>query len=294
MKPGLFAYAAPRSLEETLSLLREHGDEAKILAGGQSLIPLLNMRLAMPELLVDINNIAGQNEIEDNARLSIGPLVRQSELERAPGLAARHPLLADAIRWVGHSQIRNRGTVLGSLAHADPAAELPVAFQAMEGEMEIDGSRGRRVIPAVDFFVHVMTTAIEPDEMLVRASVSRRTGDAGSAFLEVARRHGDFAVASVAVVLTREEDSCRAVRIAMGGVGPVPLRARRAEQALEGANVDTRAFDGAAELAAAEAEPVSDVHGTVEYRRDLVRTLVRRALAKAADRANSGQQTATK
>jgi CO/xanthine dehydrogenase FAD-binding subunit len=277
-------------MEEALSLLREHGDAAKILAGGQSLVPLLNMRLAMPELLVDINDIAGHDEIDDNGRFSIGPLVRQSELERAPGLAGRYPLLADAIRWVGHSQIRNRGTVLGSLAHADPAAELPVAFQAMEGEMEIDGPRGRRVVPAVDFFVHVMTTAIEPDEMLIRASVSRRTGDAGSAFLEVARRHGDFAVASVAVVLTREGDTCSGVRIAMGGVGPVPLRARRAEDALERANVEPDAFAAAAELAAVEAEPVSDVHGTAEYRRDLVRTLVGRALAKAADRAHEGQE----
>jgi CO/xanthine dehydrogenase FAD-binding subunit len=287
MKPGPFAYASPATLEGALALLAEHGDEAKILAGGQSLVPLLNMRLALPSLLVDINGMAGHADLQDNGRLSVGPLVRQRELERAPGLLARYPLLADAMRWVGHPQIRNRGTVLGSLAHADPAAELPVAFQAGEAEMEIHGPRGARVVPAQEFFVHVMTTAVEPDEMLVRASLPRPGPSTGSAFVEVARRHGDFAVASSAVVLAVDNGICRRARIALGGVAPMPFQARAAEALLEGARAESAAFEATAAAAAAECEPASDVHGTVEYRRDVVRACVKRALAKAAERAES-------
>lgn len=286
MKPAQFEYAEPRTVDEVLSLLSERGDGAKILAGGQSLVPLLNMRLSMPDLVIDINRLEGQRGLDDDGqKLSMGPLVRQNDVERASRLDERHPLLKEAIKWVGHPQIRNRGTVLGSLAHGDPSAELPLVFQAMEGTMQIASARGSRLVSAEEFFVHIMTTAVEPDEMLERASLPHLPRRTGTAFLEVARRHGDFAVAAVAVVLTVDGAACTRARIAMGGVGPVPTRARRAEEWLVGCNPDASTFHHAGSLAAAESEPVSDVHGTVEYRRDVMGVLVRRALTLAAERA---------
>ena len=292
MKPAVFEYADPSTLSEALALLAEHGDEAKILAGGQSLVPLLNMRLAMPAVVVDINRLEGLDRLDVSHELTIPALVRQGDVERARELRGGWPLLTEAIGWVGHPQIRNRGTVVGSLAHADPAAELPVVFSAMDGTMEITGLNGRRVVPADEFFVHIMTTAIEPDEILVKVHLPKLAAHTGTAFLEVARRHGDFAVASVAVVLTVNDGICSRASIALGGVAPVPLRVPKAEGFLAGQAPSTGVFSEAGRIASSECEPVSDIHGTAEYRRDLVAALVPRALATAATRAKDQQEEA--
>lgn len=284
MKPGTFEYADPADLGDLLALLRERGDDAKILAGGQSLVPLLNMRLAMPEVLVDINRVAAQDDLKLEDRLSIGMLVRQETVERDDRLEREYSLLREAIGWVGHPQIRTRGTVLGSLAHADPAAELPVVFQALDGEMEIASASGTRMVPAEAFFTHIMTTAIKPDEVLVRAHLNRPLANTGTAFLEIARRHGDFAVASVAVSLTVDDGAITGARIAMGGVSSTPLRARLAEEFLAGQVAGLDAFGEAGRIASGEAEPVSDIHGSAEYRRELIRVLTQRAFEKAAER----------
>ena len=286
MKPAPFEYADPTTVDDALTLLRDRGDEAKILAGGQSLVPLLNMRLALPEVVVDINRVGGLDSMEANDVLTIGALVRQHDVERATHLAAKFPLLTEAIQWVGHPQIRNRGTVLGSIAHADPAAELPVVFQALEAEMEIVRLGETRTVSALEFFVHIMTTAVEPDEMLIQARLRDLPPGTGSAFLEVARRHGDFAVASAAVVLTLDEGVCTKARIALGGVAPIPLRALRAEEFLVGQRAAYDTYAEAGKQASAESEPASDIHGTAEYRRELVAVLVRRALETAAGRAD--------
>lgn len=291
MKPASFTYADPLTLAEVLALLSERGDEAKILAGGQSLVPLLNMRLAMPDLVVDINRIVDLENLLANGQLSIGPLVRQRAVERASDLENQQPLLKEAIRWVGHPQIRNRGTVVGSLAHADPAAEMPLVWQAQDGTIEVSSTRGTRTVPAEDFFVHIMTTACEPDEMVINATLPALMPGTGTAFMEVARRHGDFAVVSVAVVLTLENDMVSNARIALGGVAPVPLRARRAEEKLVGSPPGVEAFAECAATAARETKPVSDIHGTAEYRREVAATLVRRSLATAAQRAPAREIT---
>ncbi|HZT97626.1 MAG TPA: xanthine dehydrogenase family protein subunit M [Chloroflexota bacterium] len=285
MKPAPFQYAEPTTVEEALQILHERGDEAKVLAGGQSLIPLLNMRLAMPELLVDINRVEGLDAWKDSEELSLGALVRQREIEENQDLATRYPLLAEAIRYVGHPQIRNRGTVLGSLAHADPAAELPLVFTALEGRFELQSLGSSRTVSAEDFFLHIMTTALEPDELLVRARIPRREASTGSCFSEVARRHGDFAVVAVAVTVRVEEGVCRAAAIALGGVGPTPLRAAEAEEWLRDQDADARAFDQAGKTAARECAPASDIHGSAEYRREAASALVSRALRVAAGRA---------
>ncbi len=291
MKPAPFEYADPRSLPEALALLAARGDEAKILAGGQSLVPLLNMRLAMPDLLVDVNGISGLDTMSTGPSLTLGPLVRQHSVERSSILCDEQPLLHDAIRWVGHPQIRNRGTVVGSLVHADPAAELPVVWQAQEGSLELVSAAGRRSVPAQDFFLHIMTTACEADEMVVGVSLPPLPPSTGTAFLEVARRHGDFAVVSVAVLLTVDAGMVSRARIALGGVAPTPLRARGAEERLTGTPVDVTAFAEAARIAATETEPVSDVHGTAEYRREVAATLVRRSLVLAAERVPAREAT---
>ena len=284
LKPPRFDYVAPTALDAAFEILASSPDEAKILAGGQSLVPLLNMRLAMPGLLVDINRIEDAPGLSVNGSVSLGPLVRQAEVEKNVAVTEACPLLREAIQWVGHPQIRNRGTVLGSLAHGDPAAELPVVFVALDGEMTMARSGSSRTVAAREFFVHIMETTIQANEMLVEASVPALPEGTGSAFLEVGRRHGDFAVASVAVVLRIEAGEISQARVAMGGVSHVPVRATKAEERIVGDAPSEAAFAEAGRLAAAECEPPSDIHGTAEYRRDVIRSLVAGALALAAER----------
>lgn len=264
-----------------------------MLAGGQSLMPLLNLRLAQPRVLIDLNRIAGLQYVrprdEDGVRgIAFGAMTRQSQVERSGGDIGL-PLLEEAIGWVGHQQIRNRGTVGGSIAHADPAAELPLVFRALDGRATVSSSRGTRSIPASDFFLYSFTPALEPDEMLAEVWLPLPAPRTGQAFLEVARRHGDFALVAVAVSLTLDEAyRCQDVRIAVGGAAPVPARATAAEAAMRGQRAALSLFEEAGRIAAGEMEPASDVHADAAYRREVAGVLTYRALKTAFERAAPG------
>lgn len=287
MKPAPFEYAAPESVEEALSLLEEHGETGKILSGGQSLGPLLNMRLASPEVLIDINRL---NELsylrhrDDN--LEIGALARQRAIERSPVIEQKWPLLYEAAPYIGHATLRNRGTICGSIAHADPAAELPAIATALDAQLRIRGPEGERITSPDEFFVSYMTTNLEPEELLVEARFPPPQPWTGHAWMEIARRHGDFALVGVAAVLTlREDGTCSAARLVYTGVAPVPFDAQEAADQLVGEQPTEELFATAAERAAESSDPGSDVHASAAYRRHLVRVLTRRALRKALERA---------
>jgi carbon-monoxide dehydrogenase medium subunit len=285
MKPPRFAYAAPRGLTEALVLLGAAGEEGKVLAGGQSLMPLLNFRLARPAVLIDFNRVRELAFIRARDGLvSIGAMTRQRALERSRVVAARLPLLREAIHWIGHPPIRNRGTVGGSLAHADPAAELPALACVLDATMHVKSATQERTIAATEFFEDYFTTALRPGEALVAVDFPEQPRHAGSAVLEVARRHGDFALAGAAVSLCRDRAGrARQARIALFGVGSRPVRAREAEAELEGQVPEH--FGAAASAAVARLEPPSDVHATAAYRQAVARELVGRALAIAWKRA---------
>lgn len=286
MKPAPFEYVAPESLEETISLLSEHGEVGKILAGGQSLGPLLNMRLASPEVLIDINRLNELSYIRQrDGHLEIGALARQRTVERSPAIPRKWPLISDAIPYVGHLTLRNRGTVCGSIAHADPAAELPAVATALDAELRILGPDGERVVPAEDFFVSYMTTSLGPEELLAEVRFPPPQPQTGHAWFEVARRHGDYALVGVAAVLTLREDGiCNAARLIYTGVAPVPFDARESAQLLVGENPNEDSIAEVAEHAAKASEPGSDVHASAGYRRHLVGVLTRWALGKALER----------
>lgn len=284
MKPPHFQYCAPRILDDALSLLEERGNETKILAGGQSLVPLLNMRLTAPAYLVDINRISELNYIqaEDNY-LAIGATVRQSQMERFPLVQEKHPLLIEAIRHIGHIQIRNRGTIAGSLAHADPAAELPAVLACLEGSVLVQRSTGERLLQAETFFQNYLETALEAAEMIVEVRFPWVDPRAGWAFLEFARRAGDYALVAAAALLTPGDDgTCQGARIAYAGVARTPVRAPALEQLVTGRTLDERTLNEAAQIArAVVSEEMNDIHATVEYRRVLIAELTRRVLQMA-------------
>ncbi len=281
MKPPRFAYAAPRGLPEALGLLRDAGEDGKVLAGGQSLMPLLNFRLARPGVLIDFNRIRELAYIRaQDGVISIGAMTRQRALERSRVVAAQLPLLRAAIPFVGHPPIRNRGTLGGSLAHADPAAELPAVACALGARCRLASVAGDREVPAEEFFVDYFTTALRPGEALVAIDWPAQPRTAGCAVLEIARRHGDFALAGVAVALRRDRaHRCLDPRIALFGLGATPVRAREAEAELLGGAPER--FGEAAEAAAARLDPPSDVHATARYRREVARELTARALTAA-------------
>jgi len=287
MKPPPFEYDDPATVDEALALLAEHGDDAKVLAGGQSLVPLLNFRLARPERLIDINKLDSLAYVRaDDGVLRIGTLTRHAALERSADVVARVPLLAEAVSLVGHVQIRNRGTVGGSVAHADPAAELPVAFAALEARYHVRSRERERVVASNEMFVTHLTTSLEADELLTEIEVPLPPPRTGAAFVEFARRHGDFALGGAAVLLTLDAGgACTRARIALLAAAPTPIRARAAEEWLLGATVDTATAGEASARAVADVQPTGDIHGGTEYRRALVETLVQRALLRAAERA---------
>ena len=290
MKPAAFAYYRPDHLDEALALLAEHED-AKPLAGGQSLIPAMNFRLAAPAALIDLNHItalAGA-QASDTGGLQLGAMTRHAALERSPLVAERAPLLAETMPFIAHPQIRSRGTIGGSLAHADPAAELPAVMVALEATLTLRSASGERRLPAEQFFTGLFATALEPGELLTAVELPAPPVRSGTAFLELARRHGDYALVGVAVTLTLDEsDRCRTARIALLSVGDGPTLARRAAAALAGEVLTDQAIRAAAELAAGEdIDPPSDLHASAAYRRQLVRVLTRRALSVAAQRAYS-------
>ncbi|BDG60792.1 FAD binding domain-containing protein [Caldinitratiruptor microaerophilus] len=292
MKPPRFDYEDPRTLPEALALLRQHGEDAKVLAGGQSLVPALNMRLTAPRLLVDLNRIPELAYIRsDGDMLAIGAMTRHAEVEHSPLVADWQPLLREAVRHVGHVQIRNRGTVGGSLAHADPAAELPAVWACLDGRFRIAGTGGVREVGPDDFFVMYYTTCIEPGEILVEVRLPRLPETAGYAFVEMARRSGDFAIVGVACVVDMGGDGAvREARIALTGVGTTPIRARGAEAVLQGERPGEKVFAEAGRKVREAVEPESDIHATAEYRRHLSDVLTRRALRLAVRQAQRGAE----
>ena len=284
MKPPRFLYAAPRLLDEALTLLNQYGDDAKILAGGQSLVPLLNMRLAAPSYIVDINHIAELHYIEpEDGYLSIGAAVRQRQAERSALVKDEFPLLVEVVQHIGHIQIRNRGTIVGSIAHADPAAELPALLTCLNGEVLVQSTNGERVVKAEEFFTGYLSTALEPGEMLTEVRFPWIPPQAGWAFMEFARRSGDYAlVGAIAVLTPALDDRCMVAHVAYLGIAGSPIRARAVEEILIGTSLDDATLDNAAEIArTVVSEDMSDVHATTEYRRVLTAELTRRVLKAA-------------
>jgi len=288
MKPARFDYVAPATVGEAVSSLDSYEGEAKVLAGGQSLMPLLNMRLARPGLLVDLGRIAELDYVrETDGWLEIGAMTTKRSVEDSAIVERCQPLLHAATVLIGHPQIRNRGTVGGSMAQADPAAEYPAMAVALDAELRAAGPDGERVIKAEDFFVTYLTTALGPSEVLTEVRVPVLPERSGWAFTEVARRHGDFAIAGAAATVALDSAGhVSDARIVLFGVGPGPVRPRAAEEVVRG----ERAGDDLCRQAGSKAseeidEPLSDVHASAEYRRHLAGVLTRRALAEAADRA---------
>jgi carbon-monoxide dehydrogenase medium subunit len=284
VKPAPFEYFDPRSVDEAVTLLETHGDDAKVLAGGQSLVPMLALRLARPAAVIDVNRVAGLDGLRQNgATLSVGALVRQRALER--WAAERTPLLATALRHVGHAPIRTRGTVAGSIAHADPASELPALLLCLEGGVVARSRRGTRTIAADEFFQGPLVTSLAADELVIETRWTLPPAHAGWGFHEMARRQGDFALVGVAAVLAVRRGVVADARIAIFGAAATPVRAREAERALTGQAATEGAVAEASRLAAAGLEAVSDIHAPAAYRVSVTRTLTARALNDAAGRA---------
>jgi aerobic carbon-monoxide dehydrogenase medium subunit len=279
VKPPPFTYVAPESLDEAVSALAEHGEDAKVLAGGQSLIPLLSLRLARPTALIDLNRVTELSSIEVDGSTTIGAMTRHRAVERSADVASHVPLLATAIPYIGHAAIRTRGTIGGSLAHADPAAELPAIALALDATFEARSIRGTRTIEASDFFAGYFTTALEVDEILTRVAFPNAVPRTGVSVQEMARRHGDFAMVAVVASVTADGDA----RIALINMADRPVRAHEAEAAMkEGAPI----ADVAA-LAVRDLDPSADLHASAAYRRSVAAVLVRRALTEATERARS-------
>jgi len=285
VKPARFEYFCPRTVDEAVDLLARYGDDGKVLAGGQSLVPLMNMRLARPAVIIDINRIDGLGDLrERNGILRFGALTRQRAAERSPVVAERCPLLRDALRLVGHAQIRNRGTLGGSIAHADPAAELTAILSALDGEVTARSARGTRTIAAADLFVTYLTTALDPRELIVEIRIPALSPGAGWSWMEIARRHGDFALAGVGVVLVIRRGTIAEARIALTGVGPTPVRAGAAERLLVGHAPSDTLWTEAAEAVRAAVTPDGDIHASAEYRKHVAGVLTQRALREALSR----------
>ena len=288
MKPPPFEYSAPTSVSDAVALLVEHAEEEpRVLAGGQSLVPLMNFRLAQPGFLVDLRRVQGLDTLRlEGDALVVGAMVRQATAERSPDVALAAPLLAEALGHVAHPPVRHSGTVVGSIAHADPAAELPTVALALDAEMTAVGPRGERRIPAAEFFQGPFTTALAPDEILTEVRFPAST--AGHAFVEFARTHGNFAVVGVAALVAVADGRIARAAVAASGVGPTPVRLTGAERALVGAAPGAEAVAAAVEAAMPDVTPSGDVHASAETRRDIARVCLRtgieRALARAQDR----------
>ena len=293
MKPPPFAYAAPDTLEEAVGLLTEHAEaEPRVLAGGQSLIPLMNFRLAKPGYLVDLRNVVGLSGIRrDGDVLVIGAMTRMAEVNRSPEVAVAAPLVTEAVGLVAHAPVRNSGTVGGSLAHADPAAELPAVALALDARLVAAGPGGTRVIPAAEFFTAPYSTALAADEILTEIRLPVWPG--GHAFTEFSRVHANFAVVAVAALVELDGDGdgdgdrIRRAALALAGVAPTPVRATAAERALAGAPADAATIRAAADAAATSLSPAGDLHASPETRRGLARTYLRRGIELAVARARN-------
>jgi carbon-monoxide dehydrogenase medium subunit len=282
MKPAAFDYFAPDTVDDVMALLKRHRGGARLLAGGQTLLPMMNFRLATPEVIIDLNRIPELAFIKVvEGHVHIGAMTRQRALEFSPVVAQELPLLHEAIKLVGHLPTRSRGTIGGSLANADSAAEIPMILQVLEGEVLVRGPNGERTIPAAELVLDAMTTSLADDEMLAEIRFPVMTPEAGFAIEEFSRRHGDFAIAAVAAMLVVRDGRCEKARIATAGVSSFSSRLTEAEEALEGRVVDTDTIEIAARAAAEAVEPVSDRNASEEYRRHLTGVLTARVLKRA-------------
>jgi len=283
--PGPFDYFAPSTLDQAVALLAEHGPDAKVLAGGQSLIPLMKLRLAEPPVLVDLNGVGDLAGIEERGdHLRIGAMTRHAALESSELIGSRYPLIADAAAVIADPLVRNRGTTGGSLAHADPAGDLGSVMTALDAEIVVAGPSGERTLPIDDLLLGPFATTIEEGEILVEVRVPLPPAGSAGAYEKLERKVGDFATAAVAVQLTRENGSCASVGIGLTAVGPTTIRAQAAEDSLRGGGLGEGELRAAAELAAEAAEPAADLRGSEAYKRDMVRVLTLRALRRAIAR----------
>jgi aerobic carbon-monoxide dehydrogenase medium subunit len=291
MKPAPFRYVAARSLDQALRLKAEHGDEARFLAGGQSLVPTMNFRLTQPAMLIDINPLTDCAGVKKyGARsLRIGALTRYRSLERDAATARDLPLVHEALPHIAHPQIRNRGTIGGNLAHADPASEMPAIMLALAAKLRVQSVRGERWIAAADFFLGALSTALAPDEMLMEVELPVAPPHSGACFMEVARRRGDFAIIGVACTVELDEDGrCRQARIGLCNAGDRPILAAQASKSLAGRKIAAPEIDAATALIQDEIDPGGNVHASKEYQRHIAGVLTARALATANERAQRG------
>ena len=287
MIPPKFEYFAPTTVHEALTLLRQYGAEAKLLSGGQSLIPLMKLRLAMPAYLIDINRIPGLDQLqEQNGFLSIGALTREADLEHSELVRTKYPIVCDTARVIGDPLVRNLATIGGNLAHADPANDHPATMLALGAEIVATGLDGERTIPAAEFFTDFFTTALRPDEMLTAIRIPAPAAGSGGTYVKLERKVGDFAIVGVAVQVTIEASGiCTRAGIGLTNVAPTPLKVHAAEAFLQGKRLDQNSIQQAAQLAAEASRPEADLRGSVEYKRDMVRVLTARALTGALQRA---------
>ncbi len=285
MKPASFDYHAPTSVDDALALLKSHGGDARLLAGGQTLLPMMNFRLARPTAIIDINRIPALAYIERVGDvICIGAMTRQRAIEFSPVVAADLPVLHEAIKFVGHLPTRSRGTIGGSIANADPAAEIPMVLQLLEAEVDVRGPQGQRKIAADQLFLDAMTTSLTPEEMLIEVRLPVVPHGAGVAVEEFARRHGDFAIAAVGVMILGDGKRCRRARIATAGVSSHSTRLRAAEQLLEEQGLGQATIAEAAKMSAQEVDPLSDNNASAKFRRHLTSVLAERALQRAVGR----------
>ena len=285
MIPPQFEYFAPETLDEAISLLDDHGPEASVLAGGQSLIPLMKLQLAFPAYVVDINRIAGLADIsDDDCCLRIGSLTRESDLDRSEAVQTKYPILHDTTSVIADPLVRNMATVGGNLAHGDPANDHPATMLALGAEVVAVGSAGERIIPVSDFFEGPLATALEQGEILTEIRVPAPQPGSGGAYLKLERKVGDYATAGVAAVITVSDGVCQQAGIGLTNAGPIPVKASSAESFLVGKKLDDETIREAARLASEEAQPSADLRGSEEYKRDMVRVIAGRALRMALDR----------
>lgn len=288
MITGEFEYFAPAMLDEAVQLLSENGYEAKLLAGGQSLIPAMRFRLSTPAIIVDINGIAGLSHIrEDNGHLAIGAMTRESMLEESQLVQTQYHLLADAAKVIADPLVRNLATVGGNIAHADPANDHPAVMLAYNAQVIAQGMNGKRTIAIDDFFVDLFENSLSAGEVLTEIRIPRPTGKSGGAYVKMERKVGDYAVSAVAVQITMDGDVCTGVRIGLTNVNPVPMRAKNAENVLIGNRITEELLEEAGRAAATECEPSPDLRGSIDYKRDLTRVLLKRALRQAIARATA-------
>jgi carbon-monoxide dehydrogenase medium subunit len=290
MIPKAFDYCRPKTLPEAISLLQQHGDAAKILSGGQSLIPMMKMRLAQPEYLIDINQIAGLEYIKEDADyLKIGALTREADIEASELIRSKYPLILDTAFQIADPQVRNLATIGGNLAHGDPANDHPATMLALNAEVVATGPNGQRNIPVKEFFVSLFTTALQPDEILTEIRIPIPPARSGGAYFKLERKVGDFATVGVAAQVTADARAvCQQAGIGLTNVGGTPIKAIKAEDFLRGQALDEDNIGQAASLAAADARPSSDLRGPADYKIAMVKELTKRALTKALNRATQG------